>query len=206
MSGICGLFNIDEAPVAESDLRSMTAMLQQRGPGRTARWQNGCAGLGHTLDLCGWKPTIWGWYDYASGDNAPFAAGDGSFHHYFPLAHKYNGFMDLFGRRNLNDVNLQFITPLGSRVKFLLWYHYFFLDQQTTPYSVVMTPFDVTGSAGSKDLGHEIDTLFTINIDARNSMLIGYSFFAAGEYYDTTPGVPTNADADFLYMQYQMRF
>ena len=164
------------------------------------------AGLGRTMDIGGWKPTIWGWYDYASGGNAPFAAGDDSFHHYFPLAHKYNGFMDLFGRRNLNDVNFQFITPLGKQVKFLLWYHYFFLDQQTTPYSVLMTPFDATGGAGSKDLGHEIDTLFTINLNPRNSMLIGYSFFAAGNYYSSTAAAPTSADADFFYMQYQMRF
>jgi asparagine synthase (glutamine-hydrolysing) len=49
MSGICGLFNLDEAPVAEPDLRSMTAMLEQRGPERTGRWREGFVGIGHTL-------------------------------------------------------------------------------------------------------------------------------------------------------------
>jgi asparagine synthase (glutamine-hydrolysing) len=49
MSGICGLFNIDGAPVAGSDLRSMTAMLEQRGPERTGKWRDGQIGLGHTL-------------------------------------------------------------------------------------------------------------------------------------------------------------
>lgn len=169
------------------------------------------AGLGRKMDLnVGgklWKPTLWGWYDYASGGNGALVSrGDNGFDHAFPLGHKYNGFMDLFGRRNLNDVNMQFITPLGSKVNMLLWYHYFFLDQATTPYSVVMTPFNAGNAAGSKDLGHEIDVLFTVNVDPRNSILLGYSFFGAGRYYDTTPGVPTNANADFAYMQYQTRF
>ncbi len=170
------------------------------------------AGIGRQLNLCvvggkEWKPTIWGWYDWASGGNGNFVAtGDNGFHHLFPLAHKYNGLMDLFGRRNLNDVNFQFITPIGKKVNFLLWYHYFFLDQATTPYNVTMAPFNAANAAGDRELGHEIDLLFTVNVNPRHNVLLGYSFFNAGDYYDTTAGVPTNADADFLYMQYQTRF
>lgn len=168
------------------------------------------AGLGKQLDLQtptgAWTPTVWAWYDWASGgDSTLVAPGDDGFHHYFPLAHKYNGFMDLFGRRNLNDVNFQFITPMGSRVNFLIWYHYFFLDQATTPYSVIMTPYNAANAAVSKDLGHEIDLLWTININPRHNVLIGYSHFNSGDYYDT-PGVQFNGDADFFYSQYQVRF
>ena len=165
------------------------------------------AGLGKKLNIGQWKPTMWLWYDWASGGDQPFNPGDDGFHHYFPLAHKYNGFMDLFGRRNLNDANIQFITPTPLKnVKFLLWYHYFFLDQATTPYSVVMTPFNTASPAGSKDLGHEIDLLATVTINPRTSMIFGYSFFDAGEYYSTTPNVPFNGDADFFYCQFQSRF
>jgi asparagine synthase (glutamine-hydrolysing) len=49
MSGICGLFNLDNAPVADGVLRSMTAMLEKRGPERTGRWRDGSTALGHTL-------------------------------------------------------------------------------------------------------------------------------------------------------------
>ncbi len=170
-------------------------------------------GLGKQLSICTrcgeWNPTVWFFYDYASGEDdfAQVARGDDGFDHLFPLAHKYNGFMDLFGRRNLHDINAQFITPiLGSKVKLLLWYHYFRLVEQTTPYSVVMTPFNTATAAGSKDLGHEIDVLFNVAINPRNSVLLGYSYFNAGDYYDTTAGVPTNQDAEFFYMQYQTRF
>lgn len=49
MSGICGLFNLDDALVAETELRAMTAMLEKRGPEGTGRWRDGSVGLGHTL-------------------------------------------------------------------------------------------------------------------------------------------------------------
>ncbi|MCU0712122.1 MAG: alginate export family protein [Pirellula sp.] len=165
------------------------------------------AGLGKVLNAGGsWSPTVWAWYDWASGGDANFVTpGDDSFHHYFPLAHKYNGFMDLFGRRNLNDVNMQFISPIGSRVNFLVWYHYFFLDQATTPYSIVMSPYNAGNAAVSKDLGHEIDLLWTITINPRHNLMVGYSHFNSGDYFDT-PGVAFSGDADFFYSQYQVRF
>lgn len=169
-------------------------------------------GLGRALSIGDWKPVIWGWYDWASGgDDFPAARGDNSFDHLFPLAHKYNGFMDLFGRRNLHDINFQFITPvMGKKVKMILWYHHFFLDEKTTPYSVVMTPFATAangiGQAGDRELGQEIDVIFNINLDPRNNVLVGYSHFNSGDYYKTTTGVPTDADADFFYLQYQTRF
>jgi len=49
MSGICGLFNLDQAPVADSDVRAMCSMLKQRGPDGTNRWHDGSIGLAHTL-------------------------------------------------------------------------------------------------------------------------------------------------------------
>jgi hypothetical protein len=177
-------------------------------------------GLGRKLDLnvggSSWKPTIWGWYDYASGeDNLADAGrfGDG-FDHLYPLAHKYNGFMDLFGRRNLHDINAQFITPvMGDKVSLLLWYHYFLLDNLTTPYNITMTPFNTVAPAADRELGHEIDVLFNVALNPRNSMLVGYSYFATGDYYKETSGgvagnngIPELGDAQFFYLQYQTRF
>ncbi len=164
-------------------------------------------GLGRQLNLGDWKPTVWAWYDFASGDDeVPAARGDDGFDHLFPLAHKYLGFMDLFGRRNIHDLNFQFITPIGKKVKMILWYHNFWLDQATTPYNVTLTPFNAGNVAGDRELGQEIDLLFNINLNPRNNILLGYSHFNSGAYYETTPGVPTSADADFFYFQFQTRF
>ncbi len=140
-------------------------------------------GLGHALKSFGLKSTIWGWYDYASGDSDPAAGG---FHHLFPLAHKYNGFMDLFGRRNLHDFNMQWIIPANPKVNLLVWYHYLMLDRATTPYSVVMTPYNAGNRAVSRDLGHEVDFLLTYARSPREQIQLGYSIFAAGDYFALT--------------------
>ena len=100
---------------------------------------------------------------------------------------------------------MQFIAPLGKRVNALLWYHYFFLDQATTPYSVALTPYNPGQTAVSKDLGSEIDLLFTVTLNPRNSLLIGYSYFDSGDYYNT-PGSRTTEDGQFAYTQYQISF
>ncbi len=173
-------------------------------------------GLGRQLEIGKWKPTLWGWYDYASGeeDFDDVNRGDDGFDHLFPLGHKYLGFMDLYGRRNLHDINGQLITPLGEKVKLLLWYHHFILAEDTTPYDIVMQPYNTNVAAADRELGSEIDVLFFITVTPRQGALIGYSHFAAGDYYQQTSNIAgrrgsddaVNADADFFYFQYQWSF
>lgn len=49
MSGICGLYNLDGAPVQATELVHMTSLLERRGPEGTNIWHSGPVGLGHTL-------------------------------------------------------------------------------------------------------------------------------------------------------------
>jgi len=165
------------------------------------------AGLGRHLNLGGDdKSTLWFWYDWASGEDDPtqVGRGDDGFDHNFPLAHKYLGFMDLFGRRNINDANVQLITPVAKRLQMLVWYHYFFLDQKTTPYNNVLTPYRPGLAAADRELGHEIDLALTLTLHPRHQAILGYSHFAAGDYYETPTAI--DQDADFFWCQYQMRF
>ena len=62
------------------------------------------------------------------------------------------------------------------------------------------------GSAGSQTLGTELDTMVTYDVSDQTQLRFGYSYFWAGKFYDTTPGVPTNADASFLYSHVSYRF
>ncbi|QDV62554.1 alginate export family protein [Crateriforma conspicua] len=168
-------------------------------------------GLGRKMASTPLQPTIWGWYDYASGeeDFDERSIGDGGYHHLFPLAHKYNGFMDLFGRRNLHDINTQIITPLCDRITMLVWYHYLLLAEDTVPYNLVMIPYNQAGNAAEdRELGHEIDILFNINLNPRNNILLGYSHFSGGDYFDsaTIGPVDEDNDADFFYAQFQTRY
>lgn len=161
-------------------------------------------GLGRK-SKCGWKPTLWVYYDWASGDgNAP-AAGNGYFQ-YFPLAHKYLGFMDFFGRRNIETPNVQLSVQPTDKLKLLVWYYYFFLqDQRDTPYTVLMTPFAPGVAPGSPSLGYELDLAATYKLSARTGLFMGYSHFFPGAYYDT-PGLPYRGDANFCYVQYHINF
>ncbi|MGI9517383.1 MAG: alginate export family protein [Pirellulaceae bacterium] len=162
-------------------------------------------GLGRKFSNRCWKPAIWVYYDWASGDDAT-GAGNG-FHHNFPLAHKYLGFMDLFGRRNIEDINVQLTMQPTDRLKLLLWYHYLFLETQTdTPYNVTMSAFNGGNLPGSPDLGHEIDLTAAYKIGPRQSLLLGYSHFFSGDYYNTTAGVPFDGNASFFYTQWAVNF
>jgi asparagine synthase (glutamine-hydrolysing) len=49
VSGICGLLDLSGAPVEEAEVRSMTSLLERRGPDATGIWSEGAIGLGHTL-------------------------------------------------------------------------------------------------------------------------------------------------------------
>ncbi len=86
---------------------------------------------GHT------KPSVWLFYDWASGDDSI----NNGWNQLFPLAHKYLGYMDFFGRRNIHDINGQFIFSPAEKLTVLVWAHYFALSNGN------QGPYNVTGSA-----------------------------------------------------------
>jgi hypothetical protein len=162
-------------------------------------------GIGRKWSDFAWKPQLMGYYDWANGTDDR-GAGNG-FNRLFPLAHKYLGFMDLFGRSNIESPNVQLTMQPHEKLKVLVWYYYLFLQNgNDTPYSVVMTPFNPANAPASRDLGHEIDLLFTYALTPRMEILFGYSHFFAGDYYKLTPGVPYRDDADFFYTHFLWNF
>jgi hypothetical protein len=160
------------------------------------------AGLGYTWSEMAWKPTLTASYDWASGGN--LLGGRRGFDHLFPLGHKYLGFMDLYGRSNINTPNVQLSMRPTQKCQILLWYYYFFLDRlDDTPYNVNMTPFQAGFAPTSRDLGHEIDLICTYQLSDRQEILLGYSHFVSGAYYDP---LPEHGSANFFYTQYQINF
>jgi hypothetical protein len=161
-------------------------------------------GLGRNFEH-DWKPSAWLYYDYSTGGNV--LGGRQGFDHLFPLGHKYHGFMDLYGRSNIETPNVLVQAAPHEKLRVLLWYHYFFLENQNdTPYNINMTAFSPGSPPASRDLGHEIDLTTTYLITPRMDILFGYSHFFAGQYYKLTPGLPYRGDADFFYTQYQVNF
>ena len=159
-------------------------------------------GLGRKFSSIPWKPTLWAYFDFATGDDN----GNG-FHHLFPLGHKYLGFMDLFGRRNLEDINFRLTATPTKKVKLMLWWHIFHLQNRNdVPYNVNLTPF-VPVAGGSSYLGQELDLTLAYKITPRANVLLGYSHFFTGDWYRTNPTPPPSSqDADFYYVQFIQNF
>jgi hypothetical protein len=159
-------------------------------------------GVGRKWDG-GWKPQLWVYYDWASGTD-DLGASNG-FNHLFPLAHYFLGFMDLYGRQNIETPNVRLTLQPTERLQLLMWYYYFFLENKNDgPYSVAMTPYALV-APDSADLGHELDFTASYTINARTNLLLGYSHFFSGAYYNT-PGLPFDGDADFYYTQLTFNF
>lgn len=162
-------------------------------------------GVGKSWDKSPGKPTLWVYYDWAQGSDDR-ARGNG-FNQLFPLAHKYLGFMDLFGRENIESPNVQLTVKPNDKTQLLIWYYYFFLENANdTPYNVNSTPFAPGATPANADLGHELDLAATRTINPRMELVLGYSHFWAGKYYKLTPGVPYRNNADFYYVQYTWNF
>lgn len=162
-------------------------------------------GVGRSMSSLPWQPELWVYFDWASGADT---VGNG-FHTYVQRAHYYLGFMDLFGRRNLEDLNIRLTTKPTDRLSLLAWCHFFSLaNGNDVPYNLNMRPFAglPAGSAGSQTLGTELDLQATLDVTSQTQLRLGYSYFWSGTFYSTTPGVPTDLDAEFLYGHVSVRF
>lgn len=153
-------------------------------------------GLGYQFKCMPWKPTLWGFFDYASGD-----APGGDFNRYnqlFPLAHKYLGFIDAVARSNIESPNLRLTMAPSKKLSLLFWYYNFQADEaQDLVRSIGGTPAqDPTRS----NFGNELDCLATYKVNARSSVVGGYSHLWRGGK------IIGDTDADFFYLQWTTNF
>jgi hypothetical protein len=165
-------------------------------------------GIGYEYTQARTKPRLWLYYDWASGDANPSNGVHGTFNQLFPWGHRYFGFMDLVGRENIRDLNLQANVSPSEKTNLTLWYHIFHLAQaRDALYNAFGTPIRIspTGAAGTY-VGQELDLLFQVVVNPRADVLFGYSYFFAGTFVKATnpPGVSGNAD--FYYSQWSWRF
>lgn len=165
-------------------------------------------GGGHEWSRQSWKPTLWCYYDWASGDQNPTDAKHNTFNQLFPLAHKYFGFMDLIARQNIQDFNCLLTATPTKKTKALVWWHVFHLaEARDALYNAAGVPFrsDPTGASGT-DVGQELDLLWQVQVNPRADVLFGYSHFWAGAFVEATNPAGVSGDADFYYSQWSYRF
>jgi hypothetical protein len=165
-------------------------------------------GGGYDFADCPWKPVLWAYYDWASGDNDPADGRRGTFNQYFPLGHKYFGFMDLIARQNIQDYNAFVTLKPSDQTQLLIWYHVFQLQNPNDAlYGVAGAPVRGPNPAAGADVGQELDLLFTWFITQRTDIVFGYSHFFAGSYIERSAvGAQIGSDADFFYTQFSQKF
>jgi len=166
------------------------------------------SGIGYEFAKSRWAPEFWVYYDWASGNANPGGSTHGTFNQLFPWGHRYFGFMDLVGRQNIRDLNLQASASPTEKINLLLWYHVFHLAQaRDALYNAAGTPIRISpsGAAGTY-VGQELDLLCQIVVNPRADVVFGYSHFFSGSFVKATnpPGVSGNAD--FYYSQWTWRF
>jgi len=166
------------------------------------------AGLGRSWKEAGWSPTIWAYYDYASGDKDPSSGDAHTFHHLFPFGHYYMGWMDLVGRQNIHDANLHaYIYPVPW---ITLWgqYHRFWLDQEKDalygPGGNALRR-DPTGSAG-RDVGNEVGLFANFHLTRYSDVMASYNKLYGGRFLEETAGPNGARDAESLYLIFSQRW
>ena len=163
-------------------------------------------GMGYRFADLPATPQLWVYYDYASGDNNPGQGNSrGTFNQLFSFGHYYFGFLDLVGRQNIEDFNMQLSFYPAKWVTVATQYHRFRLaEERDALYTAGGVPIrrDPSGLAGT-DVGREIDFITNFHLSPHQDLLVGYSKLFAGDFLKRT-GNPDSPE--FFYLQYNYRW
>jgi hypothetical protein len=180
-------------------------------------WSNQETLAGASATGVGWwfkelpaKPTLWVYYDYASGDANPGVGTEHSrFNPLFPFGHQYFDSLDLIGRQNIHDVHadLGFFPFPWMRVT--AGYHYLTLDK---PKDALYDPTgnvvrqDPTGKAGT-DVGNAISASVQFHLDNHEVLQISYGHLFNGPFIEKTAVDPKAAkDLDSFWVAYWIKW
>ena len=165
-------------------------------------------GAGRNFKESRWSPTVWLYYDYASGDSDPAAGDAHTFNPQFPFGHYYLGWIDQVGRQNIHDLNAHLYFYPQPWLTVWLQYHHFWLDEsQDALYNAAGNAIrrDPTGAAG-RNVGDEIDVVVNVHVGRYSDVLVGYSRLFGGGFLESTSGATAASDAELFYMMYQQRW
>ena len=161
-------------------------------------------GVGYHWKETPLSPTLWLYYDYASGDKNPGTGTFNTFNQLYPFGHYYLGWADLVGRQNVHDISIQHTIYPTRWLTVYAAYHRFFLDSSRDAlYNIAgnASRRDPTGAAGT-DLGREFDIITNVHLSKHVDLLAGYSYLFGGSFLKNTPGAVDSSTA-FVQMSYR---
>ncbi len=178
----------------------------QFGSDRSGSVQAGffTAGLGHAWKSVKWEPTIWGFYDWASGDDNPTDGVNNTFFQQYGLVHAYLGLIDNVARQNISDINYRVSVKPTKKLQLQAAQHFIQLaNENDALYTITGQKFGSPGGHGS-DIGQELDLLATYTINQNVSIEAGQFWFWYGDYIHDVQ--PARQDARQFYVQTTFRY
>lgn len=161
-------------------------------------------GVGHTWKSVAWEPTIWGFYDWASGDNNPTDGVNSTFFQNYGLVHAYLGLIDNVARQNTSDVNYRVSVKPTKKLQLQVAQHFITLaNNSDSLYTITGAKFGAPGGHG-RDVGQELDLLATYTVNQNLSFEVGQFWFWYGDYVHSVQ--PTRQDAEQFYFQTTLRY
>ena len=168
------------------------------------------AGLGYWFKNLPAAPTLWAYYDYASGDPNPGGSNvHRTFNTLFPFGHAYFAGLDTIGRQNIKDFHLEAGLFPFDWMRIIGGYHVLSLDSPKDALynasgSVVRQ--DTTGKSGT-DVGQAINGVVQFHIDNHQMFLINYSHLFSGQFIkDTAVNSRAARDIDAWWFQYTFKY
>ena len=162
-------------------------------------------GLGYHFECLPMNPTVWAYYDYASGDHSPNSGSYNTFNQLFPFAHYYMGWVDVVARQNVHDLNGHlYLYPTKWLTVNLQYHHFELVSRRDALYADGGAAIrrSANGSAG-RHVGDEVDLIVNLHLSRRSDILLGYSHLWAGNFLERTgPG----QDASLWYFMYNFRW
>jgi len=161
-------------------------------------------GLGHVWKSVAWEPTIWGFYDWASGDNNKNDGKDSTFFQNYGLVHAYLGLIDNVARQNTSDINYRLSVKPTKKLQLQAAQHFISLaNNSDSLYTITGQRFGAPGGHG-RDVGQEVDLLATYTYNQNFSIEMGQFWFWYGDYIHSVQ--PARQDAQQFYVQTTFRY
>jgi hypothetical protein len=166
------------------------------------------AGVGRNFKDACWSPTVWAYYDYASGDPDPTSGDAHTFNQLFPFGHFYLGWIDQVGRQNMHDVNAHVFLYPQPWITVWLQYHHFWLNHSRDALyhaGGAASRRDATGASGN-NVGDEIDIVMNFHLTRHSDLLVGYSRLFGGGFLEATSGANAASDSELFFMMFQQKW
>jgi hypothetical protein len=162
-------------------------------------------GLGYNFSEAPMNPTVWAYFDYASG-SADLKSGQlSTFNQLYPFGHYYFGNIDYIGRQNILDWNFHGYLYPTNWITLNAQLHVLSLASAHDALynaSGQIQRYDPTGKAG-RSVGEELTFVSNFHLTKRQDIFVAYSHLIEGRFLQQTgPG----RSAETFWLMYNVRW